>query len=142
MDENKQGTPSNQDVFQAFIDAVNNPEDKEVRGVYDRVASVREKILYEGAKITSGARNSTYGPPVPNMQDIARMWQTYLSQKMLNNEGSLVLRGEDVAHMMTLMKIARTLQPMMHADNYLDGAVYQAIAGECAMEERCAGGPG
>ena len=106
---------------------------------YDEKPSTRVRILYEGAKLTGGVRDSAYGEPVGNMQDIAAMWSTYLIGKHrgdLLDENGFKLSGEDVAHMMSLMKIVRTYAPALTPDNYIDGATYGAIAGECAERER------
>ena len=94
----------------------------------------RATILYTAAKVTSGDRDKTYGEPVGTMQNIARLWSEYLTIRM---GVEVCLTGEDVAHMNTLMKIARTVvRGPAHVDNYIDGSCYEAIAGECAMEER------
>jgi len=105
---------------------------------YDKQPTTREKILYNGAKLTSGDRNATYGEPVQNMQDIAALWSVYITTKYRGktlDELNFQLSGQDVAHMNTLMKIARSYKSAAHFDNYVDGATYQAIAGECAYEE-------
>ena len=94
---------------------------------YDKQISLREKILYAGAKLTSTDRNEQYGSPYKNMNDIASLWTTYIKVR-----GKDELTGEDVAHMMTLMKIARTAAGGYIADNFVDAATYQAIAGECS----------
>jgi hypothetical protein len=98
----------------------------------DEVTTTRARILYTAAKLTGGERNKSYGHPVGNMTDIARMWNTYMTCRGIKIEG--YLDSEDVAHMMTLMKIARTVNHSVpvHADNYIDAAAYQGIAGECA----------
>jgi hypothetical protein len=98
--------------------------------------STRERILYIAAKLTAGDRNKAYGEPVQNMQDIAALWQVYIDGKRRHSEGHLRLSGEDVAHMMSLMKIARTFVPRLSPDTYIDSACYEAIAGECAEVER------
>jgi len=99
---------------------------------------LRARILHEGAKLTTGDRNEQYGDPVDNMQSIGALWSAYLIGKHRGetvDEHSFELSGEDVAHMLTLMKIARTFGPATHYDNFVDSAAYQAIAGECAAEE-------
>ena len=102
----------------------------------DEKPSTRERILYTAAKLTANDRNKQYGPPVKNMQDIAKLWTAYLRVTEWHIEEEHDLTGEDVAHMMSLMKIARTIQPDIVPDTYIDSACYQAIAGECAEEER------
>lgn len=107
---------------------------------HDSDIPYRCQLLYAGAKLTNGDRDAEYGSPVGNMQDIARLWQAYLIGAGHMEENNRVdrLTGEDVAHMMTLMKIARTYANAK-ADTYIDSATYQGIAGECAKEERNSG---
>lgn len=96
----------------------------------------RCRILYNGAKLTAGDRDKEYGEPVKNMQDIGKLWTAYLRTRQWHMEEDEDLTGEDVAHMMTLMKIARTFAPAAKFDTYVDSATYQGIAGECASMER------
>lgn len=106
----------------------------------ERKPSAREKVLYTAAKLTVGDRDKTYGSPVNNMQNIATMWSAYLYCRFAGQTVdplNVELTGEDVAHMMSLMKTARcTIPGAPHPDNYIDGACYTAIAAECADEER------
>lgn len=96
----------------------------------------REAILKEGIRLTTGDRDEVYGDPLVNMTHTAALWSAYLLHKVT---------AEDVAHMMTLVKIARS-RSGDNADNYVDGAVYQAIAGEIrertGQGERPASGEG
>jgi len=99
---------------------------------------VRAALLREGTSLTLGDRNNSYGEPVGNMQNIGALWSTYLIGKYRGqtiDELNMELSGEDVAHMLTLMKITRTYVHGVQPDSYIDAAVYQAIAGECAVEE-------
>jgi len=92
----------------------------------------RIRLLKKGVALTGGDRDRTYGPPYDNLTDCAQLWEAYLAAKF--NEG-IKLTAEDVAHMMQLVKMTRTFYGRYHADNYLDNAVYGAIAGECRMIE-------
>jgi len=92
----------------------------------------RIQLLKRGIELTGGDRNTTYGPPWNNLTACAQVWEAYVNAKF---NLDLKLTAEDVAHMMTLVKMTRTFYGSYHADNYLDGAVYQAIAGECRLEE-------
>lgn len=98
----------------------------------------RVRILEDGKTITQGDRNRDYGSPVPNMRETAELWDAYLKSRgvRLWREGAhAAFSGEDVANMMALMKLART--GVRHKeDNYVDAAVYLAIAGECSEAER------
>ena len=94
----------------------------------------RIRLLKRGIELTGGDRNKTYGPPYQNLTACASMWESYILGK--HNE-LIKLTAEDVAHMMQLVKMTRTFYGPYHPDNYLDNAVYGAIAGECRqIEER------
>lgn len=98
----------------------------------------RIRLLKRGIELTGGDRNKTYGPPHANLSACAMVWEAYLTAKYDNQLallGRAHLTAEDVAHMMQLVKMTRTFSPGYHADNYLDNAVYGAIAGECRQTE-------
>ena len=98
----------------------------------------RIRLLKQGTALTGGDRNATYGPPYDNLTACAVMWKAYLRAKYggrIVDDLDFEIVAEDVAHMMTLVKMTRAFYGDYHADNYLDGAVYQAIAGECRLEE-------
>ena len=121
----------------AQIALIVDAEPSEVSAVLNKRGTPPEKpervrLLEQGIKLTAGDRNKTYGPPWDNLTACAMLWEAYLSAKM-NVEVRLV--AEDVAHMMQLVKMTRTFHGSYHADNYLDNAVYGAIAGECRQYE-------
>lgn len=91
----------------------------------------RLDILDEAHRLTGGDRAASYGAPVPNMQETATMWSSYLRTRGVEVD----LTGEDVANLMVLLKMART-GATHKEDNYVDGAAYMAIAGECSFAER------
>jgi hypothetical protein len=98
----------------------------------------RIRLLKRGIELTGGDRNKTYGPPYDNLTACADVWKAYLCAKFRGavvDELSFQITAEDVAHMMQLVKMTRTFHGPYHADNYLDNAVYGAIAGECRMIE-------
>ena len=98
----------------------------------------RIRLLKLGIGLTGGDRNQTYGHPYDNLSACAVMWSAYLVSKyggQVIDPVPFSLNAEDVAHMMQLVKMTRTFHGSYHADNYLDNAVYGAIAGECRMEE-------
>ena len=94
----------------------------------------RVSILQEGARLTSGDRDRTYGPPYTNLAAGAKVLTAYMVAKGLMQEGKELV-AEDVAHFMSLVKITRTFHGGYHRDNYVDSGTYQAIAGECRQEE-------
>jgi hypothetical protein len=82
----------------------------------------RFKILEEATRLTATDRQEKYGTPYNNHRRIANLWSAYMDQE---------ITPEQVAVMMVLMKIARSMQEH-HPDNYVDGTAYFAIAGELA----------
>lgn len=89
---------------------------------------VRVQVLEEAAKLTSGDRDKTYGPPHINMGlagklkdvfwDAAKRHFSYAEREALD---------------MVLTKLSRIATgPEPHRDNYVDAAAYMAIAYECA----------
>jgi hypothetical protein len=114
---------------QSIIDRIGTP--KEVLDAAQQKPE-RVRLLQRGIELTSGDRNKTYGAPWNNLTSCAQMWEAYLGSKY-GFEVHLV--AEDVAHLMQLVKMTRTFNGDYHADNYLDNAVYGAIAGECRQIE-------
>lgn len=80
------------------------------------------QILGE-ASDTISDRHAVYGPAKEGMSRVAEMWSVHLGMQV---------QPHDVPVMLTLLKIARAGETPDHQDNYLDGAAYMAIAGECA----------
>lgn len=89
--------------------------------------TLRTKILLEANKLTSGDRDIIYGPPNVNLTTYANLCTTYLEALP-----SSTLDATDGAILMVLAKISRITVNKNHRDNYVDGAAYMAIAGECA----------
>jgi hypothetical protein len=82
-------------------------------------------ILNEAAKIVSGARRETHGSPERSFAHISALWSAYLE---------VPVTPVDVAHMMTLLKIVRSKRGEPVLDHFIDGAGYQALAGELAHD--------
>lgn len=118
------------ELAQNCIDRIGTP-----REVFEQEAKQREvkptrvQTLETAIHLTGGDRNKSYGPPYDNLSDCADLWNAYINTKV----GCLTvqLNAEDVAWMMTLVKITRSFQSGYHPDNYTDAAAYSAIAGEC-----------
>lgn len=94
----------------------------------------RVDMLRKAAELTTGERNKTYGHPFDNMSAAADMMNAYLYNKFAGSAidpNQFALTAEDIAHFMTIMKMVRTFNGKFHADNYVDSACYEAIAGEC-----------
>ncbi len=113
---------------QQCIDRIGTPREVFEAELVQRneVKSTRVQTLETAIKLTAGDRNKAYGPPHGNLSDCALLWDAYLAIR----EGAQI-DAEAVAWMNVLQKIARSVQPGYHSDNYTDAAAYSAIAGEC-----------
>lgn len=88
----------------------------------------RVEILETGINLTTGDRNNTYGEPHHNLTTYAKLIESYLYGLGYEVE----LDATDGAMFMQLAKTSRVAVNKQHMDNYVDGAVYFAIGGECA----------
>ena len=85
----------------------------------------RGEILNKANELTHGDRDKNYGSPLINHQRIAAIWSVILEKE---------IRADQVALCMAGVKIARLIETPNHADSFIDGAAYFAIAGEIAEE--------
>ena len=90
-------------------------------------------ILKKTEKLVSESRHDKHGDKVINHENISRLWTSYLQNKFKLN---LVLLPEDVACLMTLLKLARTQAGKFNLDDYIDACGYAAIAGEIANKRQ------
>lgn len=117
--------------------AIQETEDEDILAAAAAPApSTRKTILTTAKTLTCGDRNKSYGQPHDNLSDCAALWEAYLNTKarcwvQRGNGYAMRITSEDVAWMMSLVKMARSFQPGMHMDNYIDATAYSAIAGEC-----------
>jgi hypothetical protein len=95
-------------------------------------------IINRAAELVGGDRQRTHGDKLPNHENIARLWNAYLLNKK-NYTVGLPLSALDVAHMMALLKIARTQLGEFNPDNYVDLAGYAGVAGEIAERSHVRG---
>ena len=91
----------------------------------------REEILEAAKKIVCGDREADYGKPEDNFALIAEFWGAYLRAIRAQIDDWEMLNGEDVAAMMSLLKIARIATGRGKTDNWIDLAGYAACGGEC-----------
>ncbi len=75
-------------------------------------------------------RPAKYGPPDISAAAIAGLWNAYLANREPLDMRPLELW--DIFAMLALMKVARGQQDPQHADSWVDGAGYLALAGEVA----------
>lgn len=96
----------------------------------ERPRTVRDDVLQEARKITAADRNSSYGEPEDNFQNIADIWnaQGYRSGPALE-----LLTATDVALMMAGLKLARLKHNPTHRDSWVDMAGYAACGYEVAQ---------
>ena len=88
-------------------------------------------IAREAADVINGTRGAANGPRERSFQVIADYWTTYLrSRTSVDVE---TIRAQDVATMMSLLKIARASAGTPVRDHFVDQAGYAAIAGEIAL---------
>ena len=92
----------------------------------------REKIVEKMCECIFKDRQNTYGKPEDCFQSIADFWNTYLGIK----DDFFKLTKQDVANMMTLLKIARMRASPEHLDNYIDAAGYAVIAGSFVNDKK------
>ena len=85
------------------------------------------EILKKTEKLVSTDRADKHGDKVENHENIARLWTSYMQNKFKLN---LIILPEDVANLMSLLKIARTQAGSFNVDDYIDACGYLAISGE------------
>lgn len=100
----------------------------------DPKMSCRETVLDEAKRCICQDRQNQYGAPEDSFQVIANLWTSYLGGC---NKLEMQIDPEDVALMMVLLKVARTIGHTHHVDNYVDMAGYAALAAELAEDELC-----
>ena len=87
-------------------------------------------ICLEAADLVTGPRNGAYGDIYENHANIAAFWSDYLGM-----DDGAEITARDVALMMALMKIARSITGQFNPDHYVDLAGYAGCAGEIASKE-------
>lgn len=94
----------------------------------------REEILKEALRLTCGDRAAAYGPPSVQMQCFGDLVDTYLTSSAAIDHN----HAHQMSIIMVLNKISRIAcapKDVVVMDNYVDGAAYMAIAGECVVRE-------
>jgi len=88
-------------------------------------------ILKEAANIVEGQRQTTHGPKERSFAVIAQFWMIYLAGR--RGRAGCYINAQDVAAMMALLKVSRSIQGTATRDHYVDLAGYGAIAGEIGL---------
>ena len=87
----------------------------------------RASLLFDAEEAVNQDRNETYDEPTIDLNRIAGAWSWYLNAR--NHE---YLDGHDVAAMMILLKLSRTIGSPEHRDSWLDVAGWAACGWDCA----------
>lgn len=90
----------------------------------------RQSVLSEAERVICSDRQDQYGNAEDSFDIIASYWNVYLEKRL-----NVKITAYDVARMMTLLKIARSMSNPNHLDNDIDICGYTAIAAELAYEE-------
>ncbi len=117
-----------------FREVTKKVEPERLAGVSKTIT--RAEILDAAKAIVTGERERQYGKPEDNFRMIGNLWEIYLKARCLDRYGGLDILPEDVAMMMSLLKIARIASGNYKADSFIDLAGYAACAGECAERSR------
>lgn len=89
-------------------------------------------ILTKAANLVGGDRAAQHGPKRKNFENIATLWNAYLS---IRPDPLAPIGAVDVGMMLADVKKARTQTGKFNTDDYTDLAGYAACAGEIAAEE-------
>jgi len=90
------------------------------------------EVAEKAAKLVAGDRENTHGNKARNFTNIVTLWNAYLA---IRTEPAAPLSALDHAHMMVLLKIARTQLGAANIDDHIDMTGYAACAGEIASGE-------
>jgi len=85
------------------------------------MAMDKTEILETANEYICNDRQQTHGQAESNFANIGRLWSAYLDHP---------ITPQDVAILMTLLKIARYKHSPSHVDNAIDMCGYAALAGE------------
>lgn len=113
-------------------EVVEDSKGVEIDPVEKENGMTRKEILAAAEACVCGQREEDYGSPEDNFGTIAEFWQTYIKARRKANDADFVMKPEDVACMMILLKIARIAGGSGTNDSWIDAAGYAACGGEIA----------
>lgn len=87
-------------------------------------------ILDQAAQIVDSDREKTYGAPAKNLETIAGFWTTWLRARGVLAPAA-ELTFDDVACMMSLLKLARLGNDPEHKDSQIDAVGYLRLLERC-----------
>lgn len=88
------------------------------------------EVCKRAAELIAGDREAQHGDKLRNFTNIAALWNAYLVTRPAHKD----LDAADVAHMMILMKVARTQSGSLNTDDYVDAAGYAGCAAQVAQQ--------
>lgn len=95
---------------------------------FDHYDAAREAWETAG-ELVQGDRRETHGDFKENFEAIACLWDSYLMARRYSfANANTMLTKKDVAQMMVLLKIARTMNGRLNPDDYVDAIGYAMIA--------------
>lgn len=102
----------------------------------------RRGMLMSAADLVDGDRNAQYGDPRQDFQRTAKYWNAHIEgvidRKLAASDGrietSSVLEPQDVAIMMSLLKVSRLAWDPTKEDTWIDVAGYAACGWHCAVD--------
>ena len=92
----------------------------------------KEEILMKAVDLVSNSRQKSHGDTFKNHEQIAEFWNTYLDGKL---KPMASITPDEVAMMLGLLKVSRSIVGNNNIDDYVDGAAYMAIAGELKLKD-------
>ncbi len=96
--------------------------------------SPRQNFLDQVKDIVCTDRANKHGPVEDSFQNIANLWNAYLTAKQANSSEPISLNVLDVALMMDLLKTARLAVNQLHLDSWLDKAGYSTCGGSLLLD--------
>lgn len=94
----------------------------------------RKQLLETTEQAVCKDRQATHGKPEQTFAAIASLWNAYLTAKAHIVGEPVTVSPTDVACMMTLFKIARSIGNPQNPENWIDQAGYAVCGGEIATE--------
>lgn len=108
------------------------PQEESARPVHYEAAANAHATA---GKLVQGDRRETHGDFAKNFAAIASVWTGYLQARFPGC--GITFSPRDVAHMMSFMKTARTMNGAYNPDDFVDDIGYSMIAaGLAAVEQK------
>lgn len=85
------------------------------------IVSTKDFVIDKAKELISGQRQADYGDASDSFKEIAGYWSVYLG---------IDLGAEDIAIMMTLLKIARIKTGSGTLDSFIDSIGYMALGAD------------